>query len=357
MNNGFPAWAIRFLEITCSNKYIDELAGDLLELFEREITVYGQKRARRKLIIRTLLSPRWYRLPKLHHIQFVIMYKNHYKVAVRHAVKHRSASMIHALGLMLGLAAAFYIGLFIKNEFMYDQMHENAGSLYRVLAKDRITGERYLPTSSRHGATFKEEFPFIKMCRFGQDLVKIGEEKPRLIEDFYWADSSFFDLFSFEFADGDPKACLSQVNSLVISEKLSIELFGTAQSVGKSIKVKVYDSNKELPMQVSGVVKKPKGKTHIEFEALGPMLNAEDLYAHLIQHWYFSWLRTYIQVPNDRIKEVEAGIPRMIDRVFGDQIPPDFNITIQAFNDIYLHSQDIARNSNIPDVTSQSISG
>lgn len=340
-----PKWAMRFLERTCSSAFQDELQGDLLELFYRDVEQLGARRARRRFIWKALLSPRWHRLPKPAFLQPTVMYKNHLKVAFRYALRHRSITFIQALGLTLGLAAVFYIGLFIRHEQSFDSMHVHADQLYRVLRFNPETGGRMQETSSRHGAALAEEFPFLSICRFGNDPVKIGEVKPVLVEDFHWADSTFFDLFTFEFLYGDPATCLDQVNSLVITEQLSRRIFGTANPVGQSIPVKVYDGDQEFSMKVTAVVKDPPRFSHIQFEALGAMADAEQLYERLIAQWGFSWLRTYAYIPDDRLAEVKAGIPRLSKKHFGDDPPASFGMVFQPFGDVYLHSQDIPKNT------------
>ena len=210
-----PKWAMKFMAWTCSSSFLDELEGDMLELFDRDIEQLGVKRARRRFIRKALLSPRWHRLPKLANYHPVIMYKSHFKVALRHALRHRSATFIQGLGLVLGLTAVFFIALYVKYESSYDHMHEKRDHLYRVLREDPTSGQRGHGTSSLHGATLKEEFPFINVCRFGNDPVKMGAVKPIMVEDFFWADSTFFQLFSFDFLAGDPNTCLDNLNDLI----------------------------------------------------------------------------------------------------------------------------------------------
>ena len=345
MNEQPPKWTLWFLEKTCAAPFLEELEGDLLELFDREVAEFGVRKARKKFIWKVLLSLRWYRLPGLSNFQTTTMYKNHLKVAIRHAFKHKSATAIQFSGLLLGLAAAFYIGLFLKNELAFDQMHEHSESLYRVLRYDPTSGTRGHSTASLHGETLAAEFPFIKVARFGEDPVKIGDVKPILVEDFYWADSTFFELFSFKFIHGDPATCLDKVNSLVITKSRSLQLFNTENSLGKTIKVKVYDGNQEYLMVVNGIVEDPSKQSHIQFSALGSMANAENLYRSLVNQWGFSWLRTYIQVPDNRIAEVEAGIPNLIKKHLGEKVSTQFGMAFQPFNKVYLHSQDIAKST------------
>ncbi|MEM9821026.1 MAG: ABC transporter permease, partial [Bacteroidota bacterium] len=334
-----------FLEKTCTDRYLDELEGDLLELFDRDIEEFGLHKARRKFIWKVLASPRWHRLPGLNIFQNITMHQNYFKVAIRHAFKHKFATSIQCLGLLLGLAATFYIGLFIKNELDYDRMHLKSDQLYRVLRSNPISGSRGHSTSSLHGAILAEAFPASTICRFGNDPVKIGETAPLLVEDFFWSDSTFFDLFTFPFLHGDPATCLNEQNKLVITESLSQQLFGTTNALNQVLKVKVYDGNQELLMKVTGVVKDPPKHSHIQFKALGSMMNAEQLYQSLLQNWYFSWLRTYIYLPNNQIEAVKKGIPKLIEKHLGDNVSPNFGIAFQPFNKVYLYSQDIPKNT------------
>ncbi len=345
MNEQPPKWALWFLEKTCADPFLDELEGDLFELFDRDVAEFGVSKAKRKFIWNTFFSLRWYRLPGFKHLQTMTMYNHHFKVAIRHAAKYKSATTIQFLGLLLGIAAAFYIGLFLKSELAFDQMHVNSDSLYRVLRYDPTSGTRGQATSSLHGETLKEEFPFISVCRFGNDPVKIGDVKPILVEDFFWADSTFFELFTFKFIHGNPATCLDKVNSLVITRSKSLQLFNTENALGKTIKVKVYDGNQEFLMVVNGIVEDPPKNSHIQFSGLGAMANAENLYGRLLSQWGFSWLRTYIQVPDNRMAEVKAGIPNLIKKNLGDKAPPQVGIAFQDFNKVYLYSQSIAKNT------------
>lgn len=357
MNNQVPKWAMWFLEKTCKPAFLDELEGDLLELFDRDIQRLGLSKARRNFIWRSIFSLRWYRLPGFEDLQPTLMYKNHLKVAYRHAFKHQSVTTVQFLGLLFGLMAAFYIGLFIKNELAYDQMHENNSELYRVLKVNPNSGQRNHSTSSLHGASLAEEFPFISVCRFGNDPVKIGDQSPLLVEDFYWSDSTFFELFSFKFIHGNPKTCLDEVNSLVITESTSKQLFATTDALGKTIKVKVYDGDQEFLMTVRGIVEDPPKYSHIQFKALGAMANAENLYGSLLKQWGFSWLRTYIRVTDQRIAEVEAGIPNLIEKYVAKDIAANFTMTFQPFDEVYLYSQDIPKNTFKGDIKNLRIFG
>lgn len=350
MNDHPPKWALFFLKKTCSEEFLDELEGDLFELFERDLANFNIRKARRKFTLRALFSPRWYRLPIAQHFQYGAMWKNHFKMAYRHALKHKLSSGINFSGLVLGIAALFYIGLYVKDQLDFDKMHVNGDQIYRVLRSNPQNGQKTVVTSSQHGQSISETFPFAKVCRFGNDPVKIGETQPLLIDDFYWADSTFFNFFSFNMIQGNPTTCLAKVNSLVITESLSQQLFGTSTTLDKIVKVKVYDGDQEYLMRITGVVEDPPKHSHIQFKALGAMVNAETLYSRLVKSWGFSWLRTYVQVPEGRIESIERAIPELISSKLGPEMVETAGMDFQPFYDVYLHSRDIQKSGLSGDI-------
>lgn len=345
MNNRSLRWALWWIRRTCADPFLDELEGDLLELYAHESELLGQKRASRRFYWRSLTSLRWYRLRQLSTPQSTYMLQNHFKMAYRHALRHRSNTTIHLLGLVFGIAAALFIGLYIKNEFSHDRFHANGDDIYRVLQSDPATGERFRPTSSQHGQALKDAYPAIQLCRFGQDPVRIGEEQPLLIDDFYWTDSTFFDLFSFPLLRGNPQHCLSDVNSLVLTRSLSERLFGTTDVVGRIVRVKIYDGDQELRMKITGVAEDPPGHSHIQFAALGSMRNAEQLYGHLLEMWGFSWLHTYVRASGGQIDRLRSESTTLPDRYTDSENAYFPAYGFQPLHKVHLHSRDILRDT------------
>ena len=62
MVNHPPKWADRFLRLICADQHIDELQGDLHELYYRNCQMFGLRKANWKYIFNALISFRFYRL-------------------------------------------------------------------------------------------------------------------------------------------------------------------------------------------------------------------------------------------------------------------------------------------------------
>ena len=75
------------------------------------------------------------------------------------------------------------------------------------------------------------------------------------------ADSTFFKVFDYEFVHGDPATALVKKMPLVLTEESARKLFGDKNAMGEIVN---YDNRRDLI--VKGIVKKPKGHAHFEFD-------------------------------------------------------------------------------------------
>ena len=60
------------------------------------------------------------------------MIKNFFKIAFRNLWGNKGFSAINILGLAIGMAACFFVFLYVNFELSYDHFNKNADNLYRV---------------------------------------------------------------------------------------------------------------------------------------------------------------------------------------------------------------------------------
>ncbi len=68
------------------------------------------------------------------------MFKNHFKIFLRNVRRSKLYSAINVIGLAVGMAACILILLFIQNELSFEEMHDQAERIYRVLTIDKALG-------------------------------------------------------------------------------------------------------------------------------------------------------------------------------------------------------------------------
>ncbi len=342
MSSQPPKWAKSLLNLLCADQFIDELEGDLYELYQRDIASYGLSKANWKYIWAVLFSIRMYRTKLPFQLKIEPMLKFNLLIAVRHGIKNLSFSLINLFGLSFGIAATLFIALFALRELNYDGFHENKSQLHRaiLLTKD---GTKHRPTPSLLGESIANIFPDYEICRIGQDPIKIGEEKPVLIEDFYWSDANFFKCFSFPLLRGNPSTALDKPNSLVLTASMAQQLFPDSDPFGKTIDIKIYDSDKLLNMKITGIAADPPKNSTIQFQGLGSMQNAENMYANLVDSWYFSWLSTFVMTPMDHHQFDQKNFSEILGAHLEKVGQKDINAWLQPITSLHLNSKDIVK--------------
>ena len=131
------------------------------------------------------------------------MIRNYFKIAWRNLLRNRSYSLINIVGLAIGLACFMLIMLYVKDELSYDTFHDDGDRIYRMVLERKYPGRsrNYAIIPQSYAETVVKEFPEVESaCRLfyfeGNNVVlKVGEQ---LFEEdeYMWADTTFFDIFS-----------------------------------------------------------------------------------------------------------------------------------------------------------------
>jgi putative ABC transport system permease protein len=200
------------------------------------------------------------------------MIKNYIKIAWRNLYKRKAFSLIHILGLTIGITVCLMIFLYIMNEFSVDSFHKNQKNIYRVMRKfDKMkTSVPYL--SGPYAPALLNDFPNdIKMAvrvQATNNLVSF-DDKAFSERKIYNADAGFFTLFSFPLITGSPADVLKNPNSIVLTEKTAKRYFGSVNNaMGKVITL-----DKRLQLKVTGIAKNVPSNSHLDFDMVVPISN------------------------------------------------------------------------------------
>ncbi|MBK7869993.1 MAG: ABC transporter permease [Saprospiraceae bacterium] len=197
------------------------------------------------------------------------MLQNYFKIAIRSLLKNRLYSLINVLGLAIGLAAVIMILLYIQLQLNYDNFHANADEIYRVSIMthhaDAESEDSYVFTPPI-GPAMKAEFPEVKnytrISTSRPAYIAVGDKSLK-VKEISYADSTFFDVFSFKVEVGNPQQMLAAPYSIVLTESTAQQLFGDEVPFGKTVKI-----DNQQTYQVSGVVADPPANSHLQFQAL-----------------------------------------------------------------------------------------
>lgn len=240
------------------------------------------------------------------------MLKNYFKVAFRNLSRNRVYAFINILGLGLGLTITILVFLFVKDETSYDKHWSGYDRMYRTGIKADMMGQKMdgpaSPSPMAHA--FRTEFDEVEEAtRFqpvGQEILIRHEQTKVYIEKGVFADSSFFKVFDYEFAHGNPATALNEPNAIVLTEESSLKLFGHKNGIGKIIN---YDNRRDYI--VKGIVKEPKGHSHFHFD----MFMAQNDIEHIwISNNFFTYFRLKENVDFDAFEEkMKANFMKKIE--------------------------------------------
>ncbi len=201
------------------------------------------------------------------------MWKTNIKQALRYIISQKKFSLVIIIGLSVGLAASFLVYSYVFYEKNYDNFHEKGNNLYRIVVTSQQEGRdpykspySYAP----QGEVAVDEIPEVeKYVRLGiwPNMVITSSndnEKTIITEDnYYYADDSFFELFTFPLLQGDPKNVLKESGTVVISQTMAKKLYGSQNSVGKTLTV-----DGKYTIRVTGVFEDIPENTHLKFNML-----------------------------------------------------------------------------------------
>lgn len=199
------------------------------------------------------------------------MLKNYFKIAFRNLFRTKVYSFINIFGLSLGVACCLLLSLYVHDEFGYDRHHQRLNDLYRIDTQfegDVVGFDKLGSVSPPITMTLKDELPEIEAAArvvgsfSGENLIQY-EDKKFYESDAYTADSTLFDVLTYEFKEGNPKKALTDVNTVVISESLAGKLFGKEPALNKSILIS--QGGDPINFKITGVYKHNKSFLNASF--------------------------------------------------------------------------------------------
>jgi len=264
------------------------------------------------------------------------MATNKLKQSLRILFKERRITLINIAGLSISLTCALFMLLWVQHELSFDRFHMDFDRLYRVEEDQYYSNaEPYHVnvTPFVSGPVWKDEVPEIEeQCRLafrGGHLFTEGENK--FFEDgIVVVDSSFFDMFTFEFKFGNKHSVLREPNTMVITEELSTKYFGDADPVGRTIEV-----NQDLIFTVSGVIEDPPSNTIMGFKILFPWnyLSLED---RNNDSWGSNSIMTCVKLQEGAVDSVVNRKITEVTNIYKEDNTIDYMVA--PFSKIHLHS-------------------
>ncbi|SEJ64747.1 duplicated orphan permease [Dyadobacter sp. SG02] len=242
-----PRWADYLLEKFVNPRFLEDIQGNLEEIFKRRVREVGVARARRAYAwaaVRHLTpyftkkSPSQY--PTVSNLS-PAMLNQYLTYAWRHFAKNRQFTFLNAVGLTTGLICTLFIYLWINDEMLFDQFHEKDARLYQVMVHEKGGGK--LVTSEGTGgilrALLPRDMPEVEMAvcttppvwfqKFSLTRPGIANEGRTVSAAGNFVSSDYFKAFSFPLIQGNAQSALAGKNTVAISAQMATRLFGSPE--------------------------------------------------------------------------------------------------------------------------------
>ena len=258
------------------------------------------------------------------------MLQNYFKVALRNILKHKFYSALNIAGLALGLASCFIIGLYVLDELTFDKFHAGHENIYSVALHGRIGGQELYTSSSSppiaqamvHGIPGVEQAT--RLRAYGNVVMKY-EDKAFTEQEAFFADSNFFEFFSFGLIEGDVKKVLKEPNTLVMTAKAAQRYFGNDQPIGKIVTV----GNDNRAYTVTGIAVEAPGNSSIRYDILFSAVSDENMKSLT---WTNNGLFTYIRKnPNTTVVSIDEKLKAFVREKVGPELEAGFGVSFEEF--------------------------
>lgn len=223
------------------------------------------------------------------------MLKNYFRIALRNLKTNRTYALLNIFGLGLGITGALLIFIFLQYHLSTDRHQPDFDRIYKLVLDlhldegiEHEQGSAYaMATELSHGYSQIETVGFIAksvnvtLSATSEDgIIKRFIEK----ESVAYADQGYMQMFAFDLLQNNGRGLMTEPFTVVISNKTALKYFGTAEVLGKTLRL---DNRSDL--RIVGIMKDQVHPTDIGFNIYISLPTLKKLDA---SHWTddFGWI-------------------------------------------------------------------
>lgn len=258
-----PKWVDLLLEKCIAPHLLEDIQGDLYEIYYKDLKTVEASKARWKFTLAALmhLTPYFLKRRPSNYSSSPIfgfnMLKNYFKIAFRTLAKNKGYSFINIAGLAMGMAVAMLIGLWIYDEISYDKFHKNYDRIAQIMQHQTRNGEIATQTSAPYPLAselrrnYGSDFKHVILSTWTNEHVLTHGDK-KFTKTGNNMEPSAPEMLTLKMLKGT-WAGLKDPYSIMLSESVAKSLFGNADAMDQIIKmdnqynVKVTGIYEDLP--------------------------------------------------------------------------------------------------------------
>ncbi|WP_143785773.1 ABC transporter permease [Ohtaekwangia koreensis] len=343
-----PRLADRIFTWYCDTTSMEDLHGDLEELFNHDLEYMSVRRAKLKYWQRVASLLFSYAVKKRkqkaahHHYAFTsfhpAMLKNYFLIGIRSLSKHRFFTIVNVLGLAVGMSISLLLIAFMSFLWRYDTFHVNKDRMYRVISvvTDKQRTDPLATAPVAVAQKLRDEYTGIdEVVRINSTLTAEASYKDKEIPlEGYYVDSNFLQVFTFPLLKGNIATVLSKPNSMIITEAAGVKMFNAEDPIGKVITMDEKD------FEITGILKNVPKNSHMQFEVLASyqtLLQSSQANSTQSTDSWVDFRKSYIYLllpAHHNTEAIEAYLNKVSAPIYAKEKNLRATFELQALNDI-----------------------
>jgi len=273
--------------------------------------------------------------------------------ALRALSRHKRASIINLIGLVLGIAVFLTMALIVRYEYAYDRSIPRAAHIFQVDENLRPPGEKpqeYDSTSFVPFPFLKQDFPDITASTYlMQTPLVVRSGRLLMQETVTMTNSMFFSVFDLPLLYGDKATALDSPGKIVISAAMARKYFGTTNALGRRFRI----DNSQTESQVTGILSDPapNSTTTFDFVEITPSIW---LSRNPFVNWGSNWGTIWLRIDDLRARSrIEQGLAQFVTHHPGDWTPAMIRevfgsggLELIPLTDVHFHNAAIGEDGN-----------
>ncbi len=311
-----PKWPLQFLRLFLKDTYLEEIEGDLEELFEEDLYQHAAKQARRKYAwqVLTLLRPNL--IKHMRYIPEFTLLSHHFKITQRQLKKEKLYSFLNIFGLSIGIATTLLIGLWIWDALTFNRDNEHIDRVAKVVQirqkgnRKRVWRSTMAPLAKELAHSYGSHFEYVVLASFPHtSYFSYGEKELKRKGLFIEADGP--KLLDIHLLEGDVSD-LNEPNVVFLSQSTAKELFGDQHPINQTISI-----NNKASVKVTGVYEDfPSNSSFNEILYLASFQTSVsiNLYSnHMLNVWWATSFQLLVQIKSgEEMEQVSKHIKSII---------------------------------------------
>ena len=198
------------------------------------------------------------------------MLKNFFKTAFRQFIKNRWYSIIHVIGLTLGLGTSLVLLMLVKHEWSFDRQWDDSNRIFRISSNFSGVFEATNPgITAPAGKAVRADFPEFSdvapiYTMSGPAALSSSPDESFQENKFAFVDTAFFHVFpNWVWLHGQQATALNTPGQILLSDKTAEKYFG---EVGPSVIGKEIVFRDSVSLVVAGIFEEQSRNTDLYFE-------------------------------------------------------------------------------------------